>query len=431
MFLFLSGRVAVLGCLALLVLPLAAGASRAAGGEPLTAGTRIDGGALADLEDREFHGTRLADLVTDRIAWQMRTFGLTLELADPKPYPDDPRFEEATAKFAKDVRFDPATGRIDGWKAGLPFPEVDAINDPNAAIKIVWNLTHGRNGGDIVHNPGEVILLIDRQAGLERLQHWTFTNFKMKGILRFPETPVLGDGDILAKTLFFAMSPQDIKGVGTFTIKYDTGRLNDSWAYVRDVRRIRRLSGSTWMDRISGTDWLNDDFSGFGAYPTWYEDFEILGRTEVLLVANSRMPTQILDASSENERFPRFDLASAPHWNVIDDWEPRDVYIVKATPPDAHPYGYKILYIGADGFHPFLTEMYDKAGNHMKTQILGQTLRETVDDVTRWAVHEAYDMTADFQSGHATAFASAPEVQINPPMAEEDVSLSVLETMGR
>lgn len=393
-------------------------------------GTMLNKENLSTLAEQTFAGHAIGEMLADRIKWQIESQGLELRLVPTKPYPVDPRFAAATERYAGEVTFDPETKRISGWKAGLAFPHVDP-RDPDAATKIIWNVTHGRNRGDIIHNPGEVILLIERNAGLERFQHWTFTRYAMKGILRVPDQPIEGDGSILAKGLFFALSPQDIKGVGTFTIYYDTGKLNDSWAYVRDVRRIRRLSGSSWMDLVSGTDWLNDDFSAFSAHPTWYKSYRLLGRKPILVVANSRKPTQITEAASPGERFPRIDLARPPHWNVVDDWEPRDVFIVEAVPPDEHPYSRKVLYVDAQDFVPYLTEMYDKSGTHWKTQILGQTVRPTEDDVTQWVVHEAYDCTADYLKGHATAYIAAPEVKINPPIRSEDVSLSVLEAVGR
>lgn len=88
-------------------------------------------------------------------------------------------------------------------------------------------------------------------------------------------------------------------------------------------------------------DTLNDDFATFNAYPGWYKDYEYLGKSTVLVVANSRLPWWAHEAIITDEQMPRIDLA-LPYWNIVDDWEPREVHIVKAIPRDDHPYGHKI-----------------------------------------------------------------------------------------
>ena len=69
----------------------------------------------------------------------------------------------------------------------------------------------------------------------------------------------MGDGSILSKTLFFVTAPYDMKGVGIFTVRYDLPKLEDTWVYVKSVRRTRRLSGGAWMDPVDGLDMLNDE----------------------------------------------------------------------------------------------------------------------------------------------------------------------------
>ncbi len=52
----------------------------------------------------------------------------------------------------------------------------------------------------------------------------------------------------------------------------------------------------------------------------------------------------------------------APHWNVLDDWEPREVLIVEATPNQGHLVSRKVQYYDAQTYAPMLhwQEFYDK-----------------------------------------------------------------------
>lgn len=402
-----------------------------AAAEDLPASTVVTRDNLDTLKNKTFQGYRVGDLLLDEIEWQIREHGLTVKLTPTKPYPPDPFFEAATEKYAGDVKFDPETGMISGWKAGVPFPNLDALNDPHGGIKVIWNQLRGRRKGDIIDQPRFAFALIDSARGVERIQEWRYVRYGMKGLYRPGTSPVLGDGRVYEKELNIAILPQDIKGVGTFTIRYDTGQVNDSWAYVRDVRRTRRLAGSAWMEPIGSTDILGDDFGGFNAYPTWYKGFEILGRGHRLVVANSEPPAWNPDGASPEEQLPRLGIDRPPHWNLQDSWEPREVYLVKAIAPDDHPLGYKIVVVDAKEWQAYGNFGYDKGGNHQKTHLVGYRVWITVDDPRGRALYEPWALNVDFRRKHATMYAGNDEVFVNAPIREEDVSLSVLEAAGR
>ncbi len=399
--------------------------------EEVPPGTRLGPDTLEGLRDKIFQGHRIGDLLLPEIEWQIKTHGLTLTLTEAKPYAVDRAFQAATARYSDDVRLDPATHMILGWKAGVPFPDVDVDSDPHAALKVIWNMARGRPQGDAVVQPRYAFLLIDGRTGDLRVQTWRFVLFKMKGRYGPGAEPVLGDGTIYEKELNIALEPQDLRGVGTFTIRYDTGQVNDSWAYVRDIRRTRRLSGGAWMEPIGSTDILGDDFGGFNAHPSWYESFEIVGRGSKLVVANTpSRAAWVPEAGSADAQFPRVDLSRSPHFNIVDNWEPRDVYIVKATPKDDHPQGYKHVVIDSTTWNAFANFGYDKEGRHYKTYLVSGHVFETVDNGAP-ALFEPWSMGVDFDRLHATMYASAEEVHINAPIGEDDVSLSVLEAQGR
>ena len=408
---------------------LTTGAAGAQAGD-VAGGTLLTAENWDELKSKTLEGHAIEGLVPEPFRFQMREQGLTLELVEATPYPPDPGFEAATRQYAGDVTFDPETGEISGWKAGVPFPDVDALNDPHGAIKVVWNTQRGRRRGDTLFQDKYAFLLIDGNAGPDRVQVWEYRRFDMKGRYALGADPVLGDGSILEKEINIALLPQDIKGVGTFTIRYDTGQVHDSWAYIRDLRRVRRLSGGSWMEPIGSTDIMGDDFAGFSAYPTWYDKYEIIAKTHALVVANAVAPAWIPEGSTVAEQFPHLDLTTPPYWTVRDRWEIRPVYVINAIAPDGHSQSRKVLYVDTETWNIYYNFGYDRAGELQKIFLIANYPYPYVDQPGS-AIYESYAMAMDFQRNHASLYAGPEEYMISGPLREEDVSLATLEAGGR
>ena len=82
-------------------------------------------------------------------------------------------------------------------------------------------------------------LLIDGNSGVHASPVAEFSRYAMKGRLT-GDTPVQGDGSERGRQLLFFKAPSDMKGIGTYTVMYDSDKVNDVWAYVPAVRRVRR-----------------------------------------------------------------------------------------------------------------------------------------------------------------------------------------------
>ena len=185
------------------------------------------------------------------------------------------------------------------------------------------------------YGPHAQVLIADK--GLERVQEWFYWRYYMKNRLdRFAkgQSPVEGAGTILTKTLLFATYPHDIKGIGVLSIRWDLPRVEDQWAYIKSVRRTRRLSGGAWMDPIGATDVLQDDITCWNGRPAWYTKIRLLGKRWILAIAHA--PYDHNQAKKGTfEEFPGIDLATWPHWNPSSKtraWEPREVYVIEGIP---------------------------------------------------------------------------------------------------
>lgn len=395
----------------------------------LEEGTVIDASNLDRMRSETFEGKTIESMLPETLQTLIREHGLEIRLKHSAEVPKDPRWVEATEKYAGDVKLDPETRLISGYTAGLPFPDV-SMDDPNAALKLMWNFNAqgGYPRANLQDYPLFAFLFIDGDGGLERVQHWALIRYYMRG--RLGGEPTEGDGSIHFKQLLFAHYPYDIRGLGTFTIRYWNGRSDDTWAYLRSVRRTRRLTGGAWMDPIGGTDQLNDEVEVMSAHPAWYRSYKLLGKRTILAVAHGQWPVWKPDADSAAEKYPVVDVDSPPYWNPVDDWEPREVYVIEATPPDEHPYSKKVMYLDAETWVMYLGEGYDQKGELWKMLLF--CMRPLQGEDGGWGVISSHGHTIDLQRQHATIFLHAGSSTFNTEeMDADDVTLGVLEAAGQ
>ncbi len=392
-------------------------------------GTVITAANLDQLKSDTFEGKTIGSMLTENQEWMIREHGLTIPLRNYESIPKSPGWEELTAQNAGTVSINPDTRMLVNYKAGRPFPDVD-LSDPQAGLKLMWN--HDKSGGwprgTLQDYPKFAFLFIDADKGIERVQHWALIRYFLEGKLK--GDAVEGDGSVAWKQLLFAHYPKDIAGIGTFTIRYNDGRLDDAWVYLRSVRRTRRLSGGAWFDPIGGTDQLADEIEVMSANPAWYPAYKVLGKRTILGVVHSRWPAWHPEEKDDQAKYPTVDLSKPPYWNPIDDWEPREVYVIEATLPEEHPYSRKVMYYDPDAGVMLMGEYYDKKGDLWKIALFHARSLPARDGGS--AVISNQGHTIDFKRRHATIFVHYDGSGFNTPGTESsDVSLNVLEAAGK
>ncbi|MGB9498379.1 MAG: DUF1329 domain-containing protein [Dissulfuribacterales bacterium] len=393
----------------------------------LKAGTVINADNIDQMKPQKFEGKTIASMLPEKIEWWIRNHGLNITLRHSEPYPVDPLWIKATEKYSKYVKFDTKTRDVSGYKAGLAFPNI-SDDDPYKAEKLIWNmyLTGGWPRPTYQFIPRFVYLMIDGKRGIERTMTWAFLRVWMTG--RLNGDPVIGDGNIYYKQIVEAREPYDIRGLGTFRKRYIGGKLDDGWAYLRSVRRTRRISGGAWSDPIGGTDQLNDELTIFSAYPAWFPKYKYLGKRYILAVAHS--PVFPWQPGSSNP-YPCTDSKNPPYWNPIAVWEPKEVYVIEASMPEEHVFSKRIYYCDVKAWVPYFSEAYDKRGDFTKINMLQNKVIKGMDSPTSVGVMAAGIYTYDFKRMHATLAYQGPMTRRNPPgMGERDVSLSIMEAIA-
>jgi len=414
-------------------LALALAWAGAAGAAELAPGTVISKANFESIKNDTFEGHTIASMVPDKLEWMINNYNLTIKIAHSKKIEMDPKYVEATKKWSKDVKFNPADRTVSGWKAGMLFPpETIKMDDPNAGDKVIWNLRAATYGATMDLRDIAWVFL-DAKKGYERVQRFQSRRYYMEG--RLDGGPVtVGDGTISQKTYFVATSPQDIRGLGTFSVRYnqaDSKKPDDAYAYLKSVRRVRRLSGGAWMDPIGGTDQLYDDWDIWDAAPTKYRSNKLIEKRWILAIAHS--PEVSVDNSQTGKsiaaEYPTQGIADAPYFlpNKNVAWEPREVYVVEGTPPPEHPYSKKVVYMEVGFPRPYLGYALDQKGEFWKMFIFQN--RPDVGDDGYKAVMPVVGHIIDVKRGHATNWSA--NMKSNPKgVKETDVSLNILEEVA-
>ena len=154
------------------------------------------------------------------------------------------------------------------------------------------------------------------------------------------------------------LEPFDVRGIMLLTYRYadadgplDEASNDDTWVYVPDLRRVRRISRAQNTDSVQGTDFTPDDLRSFSGVHPQYE-WSCLGEGRFIAPMN----TKGLAYPYGEYNFGPFGFSFAS-----DNWELRDAWIIRFVPKnDDHPYHHKDIYVDKETYEPLYSFAYDR-----------------------------------------------------------------------
>lgn len=368
-------------------------------------GTVLSKDNLAALEKDTFQGIPIGKLLTDSQRMWITSYNLKMKLGKTTNLKVDPAYLEATKKNAGTAKFDPVKKTVSNYKAGIPFPNVD-VKDPDAGYKLAWNNYYANPVmGDNWIAVGDVTIVDAKKGSIDRFEAIS-AKLAMEGRTTGGPAEVGNPGDH-ARYLLVLSKPYDLAGLGIYTQQYSNAQLDDAWAYVKSIRRTRRVAGGkSWMDPQPKMDLLNDDNQAVNCYPLWYKGWQLLEKRWILAVVTGPNPNAKHDYKNYVEQAP-------PFWNPTNlTWEPREVYVLQATMPAEHPYAKKILYQDAKLPFYYQSDIYDRKGN------IWRIWRETYSQVRakngQPGIAFFNTQAIDFQRNRAT-YIDIVKTQLNNP----------------
>lgn len=302
-------------------------------------------------------------------------------------------YMKCTEQYQDQVRLAP-DGTMANYTCGQPFPNSSISDrDENAGTKAVWNYEYrwqyfglacvdvawhwvrfdgkGANHDFTVQAPpadmiafpysqsdlpkGNLSYLYSGGGSFERTLQSNYRRVYYSHLAQLPlhVLPIPGANDIEFKEITAFFDPFDIRGTAFVIYRYaDPHRADDAWAYIPNLRRVRRISAEVKSDSLLGTDFTLDDFYSFsGREVDW--TFKFLGWKDTLVVANRKYP---------DARF------YSPTTMIPDDiWSLRRSAVVMRVPKDSrHPYSAAIMFWDSQNYDPQWHFTFDRNGRLWK-----------------------------------------------------------------
>jgi hypothetical protein len=300
--------------------------------------------------------------------WEHREYfffeGMTMDIGPPyRKYGAAEAYLAATEKFKGQTKIG-RDGALENYTAGQPFPneEIDCRGDPQAGRKIIWNFMKQWEGDGVnatwsytYWDRGEQLPLYYEGQGKEiRMTH------RVEPYYLFEQ-----DGDLFGHERrqnvlgIEVLEPFDARGTQLLQYRYksadgplDEARNDDTWVYLPDMRRTRRISTAQRTDSVQGTDFTFDDLRSFSGIPPQYT-WECLGERDVIAPMNSEY---LAYPYSDDYNFGPYGFSYAN-----DRWELRKAWVIRFIPRnDDHPYRYKDIWIDKETYVPLYSFAYDR-----------------------------------------------------------------------
>ena len=290
--------------------------------------------------------------------------GMTMNIVPYQRYEWPNVYKDATERNAAQVRLSPDGREILNYVAGAPFPEIDP-KDPQAAYKIMWNNEHPPWWTDNL-GAAWVMQMVSAQGRVERQFGSRFwRRMRWDGRLRMDPKPTLPHDPPITYTEGWGplSMPNDLKGAGVMNIRYSPRDVpDDSYMYIPELRRVRRLSMANRSDSFWGTDIDIDSVWGFNAKIAFWT-FRLLADKQMLVSAHSgKYGSDGFCAAADTGGGVR---TFAPCVN----WEKRRVYVIEGTPTgygEQYACSKRVMYIDAEFYNMNFQECYDQSGQLWK-----------------------------------------------------------------
>jgi hypothetical protein len=306
----------------------------------------------------------ITDLVSPAIKWCVER-GMRMTIVESQTIPLPKPYVAATEQYSAQVKIRPDGLALENWVAGQPFPKID-VNDPDVAKKIMYNY-EARWGEtddiDLTNFDADTGAIGKEGSGMSVEKHFILDHFQRlyyRGRLHVDPKPTFEPNKDEARykeSLHPIIEPFDLKGTGFTYYRYlDPNRHDDSWLYLPQLRRVRRLSSAQRSDALFGQDTDLDSYGGYAGSIAW-SDWKFLGQRTVLGAMHGKSwPVKYGEGSGD--------------FAFDDNWEKREVYVVEAKSKlPQYAYSKRVIFVDKEAWVIPYTDIYDQAGELWKAWV--------------------------------------------------------------
>lgn len=287
---------------------------------------------------------------------------------------------------------------IGNWVKGSPFPY------PKTGQELAWSTYRRREFPDQQTWPC-IFRMFFQEGTSDRKFVWRIWKRFFTGRVYLPPVsidPVSEAGEeIESKEAILIFKPFDVKGFITIRIRYESiEKLDDNYAYIPALRRIRRLTGADLTDPLLGSDCIPDHFE------VWRQKI------------NPKMTFQMREGSFLQPRYypdtkkPDYDPEKMKYCLQC-DWEIRPMWILEVYNNDpGYAYSKGVLWAEKGPTAPLSVSMhYDLRGILRKGAFMYPHARES-ETGELWGIWGNNYVNAE--TGHQTFMDIGPQSQDVP-----------------
>jgi len=302
--------------------------------------------------------------------------GMEVVVKEPTDLSTADIYKDATKKFQSQVKLG-ADGELENYVAGQPFdPDTLVPGDATSGIKAAWNFNFrwqheglkiphinwiwARAGGS--HEGHEIMKTKYAKyygggGQFERTLMGPYQRVYLSHRADLAASNYKVEGSWAKNTEYRELTafnaPFDIDGTAFLILRHeDAHKVDSSWAYIPNLRRVRRISVEVKSDSLLGTDHTLEDFYCFAGRVIDH-NWEYLGTARILAVARSR----------NDETY----YYGPNGWTPNDNWELREVNVFKQIPKSkSHPYSAKFMMTDRQSDSPYYCNAFDRKGDLWK-----------------------------------------------------------------
>src|SRR5512143_4136366 len=118
-------------------------------------------------------------LISPGVEWIVKR-GMKMKIIEPRKVEMPKAYKEATEKYSGQVKLGSDGLTLENYTAGQPFPNIDP-NDPNVAIKIMWNYEynfHITDDVDLREFDADTGPIGESGAGMSVERHFILDHFR-------------------------------------------------------------------------------------------------------------------------------------------------------------------------------------------------------------------------------------------------------------
>jgi hypothetical protein len=287
---------------------------------------------------------------------------LTLTIGEPISFTPHKAFLRSVHQQGIEPYLPEKPGTINDFQQGVPFKEEIRTNDPDAGLKLAWNMRYAYQG-DNGHIPEMHWTLRDWRS--EKVEFkMTFKAKLMRFMYRHVREP----------TPSIINNPQDAYGAfrleavdagsydGTQALVFanrDEANPLNGWVYIPQLGRTQTLASFSREESMFGSDILPSDFMGYTSSLTEMK-WVYQGRTFALLpmYRHDRATTSDLKARKFDYWHTDFHGRAGCFPNV--SWQLRETYILEGSAiNEPNSVSKRVIYLDAQTYLPILWKIYD------------------------------------------------------------------------